>query len=191
MESAPLTKEVPGVREIDLDFLKSVPDLLKFYEFCRSFGKFGQVSLKKRPQGENWVDGVGTIYNSETKSLNFLESEFSEYVDGVPPSLKENIEKIERWLSENFNSRVGRVRFMTMPPKSCLSYHRDLESVRVHIPLKTSNKCFFVVDDKVYYMRNPGQVYLLRTDLLHTAINADLAQERIHLVINSYSENTK
>ena len=73
-----------------------------------------------------------------------------------------------------------RTKFFVMKPKTCYSYHRD-RNKRLHIPVVTNDKCFFVVEDKVVRMRKEGRVYELDTTLIHTAVNASF-EKRIHLI---------
>jgi hypothetical protein len=75
---------------------------------------------------------------------------------------------------------------MTLQSKSCLSYHRDIEPFRLHIPLTTNRSCFFVVNDNIYRMPTEGQLYTLRTDAYHTPVNANKNFERTHLVFSTY-----
>lgn len=79
----------------------------------------------------------------------------------------------------NSKYKLGRVRFMLLPPKSCLSWHTD-ESQRLHYPLKTSEACKMVIEDEVQYM--PAHTWWhTNTTFFHTAFNASM-QSRIHLV---------
>jgi hypothetical protein len=77
-----------------------------------------------------------------------------------------------------------RARLMTMKPKTCLSYHKDSEKWRYHFVVLSHTSSLFIVENKVYAMPVTGGVYRLRTDLLHTALNASLTEDRTHLVIS-------
>ena len=73
-----------------------------------------------------------------------------------------------------------RTRVMKMAPKTCYSYHQD-PSKRVHIPLITNEKCFFVVADEVIRLPADGNYYVIDTTKLHTFVNASF-EDRIHIV---------
>ncbi len=73
-----------------------------------------------------------------------------------------------------------RSRVMRMKPKTCYSYHRDATQ-RVHIPLVTNDKCFFVIDDEIKRCPADGSHYLIDTRKLHTFVNAS-REERIHII---------
>ena len=75
---------------------------------------------------------------------------------------------------------MHRSRVMRMSPKTCYSYHQD-PSPRLHIPLITNDKCFFVVDDEVIYLPANGNTYVIDTTKKHTFVNASF-EERIHIV---------
>jgi hypothetical protein len=71
---------------------------------------------------------------------------------------------------------------MQLKSLSCYSYHQDWDK-RFHIPLKTNDKCFFIVDKKFIQFPADGNHYILDTTKMHTAINASL-EDRIHLIGN-------
>lgn len=73
-----------------------------------------------------------------------------------------------------------RTKFFVMKSKTCYSLHKD-RNKRLHIPIVTNDKCFFVVEDKVVKMPKEGRAYKLDTTLLHTAVNASF-EKRIHLI---------
>ena len=71
---------------------------------------------------------------------------------------------------------------MNLKPKRCYTYHYDLTK-RFHIPIKTNDKCFFIVDKEVIQFPADGNHYILDTTKNHTAINAS-KEDRIHLIGN-------
>jgi hypothetical protein len=73
-----------------------------------------------------------------------------------------------------------RTRIMNLPKKHCLSYHYDPTN-RVHFPLITNEDVFYVVEDKICRMNEPGVVYKLEAVKKHTVVNASL-KHRIHIV---------
>lgn len=79
---------------------------------------------------------------------------------------------------EKFN--LGYTRLMVLKPKTCYTYHID-KSNRVHIPVITNEKNFFVVNDSVFRLPADGGVYEVVTTKIHTFVNASL-ETRIHIV---------
>ena len=81
-------------------------------------------------------------------------------------------------LLEEYN--MVRTRIMTMPSKTCYSYHWDLSS-RIHLPLITNDDCFFVIEDNVYRTPADGSIYRVDTTKKHTFVNASF-DTRIHIM---------
>lgn len=76
---------------------------------------------------------------------------------------------------------VTRGRFMVLNKhKRAYSYHSDL-TPRLHIPITTDDYCMFVIDEVVYKLPNVGQLYLVDTTRLHSALNLGYS-ERLHIV---------
>ena len=75
---------------------------------------------------------------------------------------------------------ISRSRVMKMKSRTCYSYHID-PTGRMHIPLKTNENCFFVVEDKIVRLPADGSNYFIDTTKKHTFVNASF-EERIHIV---------
>ena len=74
---------------------------------------------------------------------------------------------------------------MRMRPKTCLTYHKDDSTMRLHVPIITNDACFFINNDVVGKMQKCGGLYLYDVASRHTAVNAS-REDRIHLVVNCY-----
>ncbi len=89
-------------------------------------------------------------------------------------------------IANDLGGRIGRLRYMVMEPKSCLTYHIDPEDVcRLHIPIITSEGAMFINDRTVDVMDQPGSVYIFNSTVKHTAVNAS-RERRVHLVGSVY-----
>lgn len=130
--------------------------------------------------GERYLNGVGSLTKdrSEHEFTKFIEELKGEYLYEVYLQVSE--------IARAEGVGIGRVRYMLMPPVSCLSYHQDYDQFRFHVPLVTNMKAMFIVDDKVYRMPEVGELYALRTDSFHTIINGHRDQPRLHLVFCTY-----
>lgn len=126
---------------------------------------------------EKLAIGAGSLRNQN-------DIKRQEYTQHIFPEIK----KLENQIYNFSNGRIAinRIRFMNMSPISCLSYHTDPDHIRYHIPLITNNDAFFVVEDIVERMPDAGTLYSLRTNVKHTAINASLNQNRLHLVFSTH-----
>jgi hypothetical protein len=84
-----------------------------------------------------------------------------------------------------FPYRVGRVRLMVLHERMCYSLHTDAQP-RYHLALRTHEKCYMVYEGHPRWYRVPrnGNIYLVHTDVAHTAFNAGEG-DRVHLVFDS------
>lgn len=87
-------------------------------------------------------------------------------------------EKIYSLLSERYI--LGRVRLFKSEPKTCLTWHHDGESPRLHYPIKTQPGCFMVIEDEVKHLEQ-DKWWIADTTKHHTAFNAS-KESRIHFV---------
>ena len=74
---------------------------------------------------------------------------------------------------------VGRLRFMKMIQRKCLSWHSDY-SPRIHIVLDTTEGNFMVIEDQVKHLEQ-NTTWITDTTFKHTAFNASM-NPRIHIV---------
>ena len=76
--------------------------------------------------------------------------------------------------------KMYRTRVMVLKPKRCYTYHQDTTK-RIHIPLVTNDKCFFIINSQVKQYPADGNYYVVDTTQMHTAINAS-KEDRIHII---------
>jgi hypothetical protein len=85
---------------------------------------------------------------------------------------------------------AAHIRYYYMPKQFVLGAHSDVHDPLddenwdyeiCHIPLKTNNNTFVVIDKEIFFMHDLGGVYKMRQDLNHTAANADGFEDRIQL----------
>ena len=170
-----------------LDQYYDVLRISEYFESIKNNGNYGQVSLSYRPDQLPYIDGCGSTYkNNSWAEKNFHENEFTEIVQSVENPIYDIIDDVRHLARTDYSLNIGRIRFMTLLPKTCLSYHKDDEEIRFHIPVVTNHKCFFIIDDQVFRMEKPGQLYTLKTDCFHTPVNADINLHRTHLVFSTY-----
>ncbi|MEQ1723161.1 MAG: aspartyl/asparaginyl beta-hydroxylase domain-containing protein [Pseudobdellovibrio sp.] len=170
---------------IEIKNADTVYKLLLKYVDCADFKKWKQLSLTSS-DGNSLFDGVGSLYNYEkkefiapTEKFNILNNVF------VSTEVESLYMFVKNFAMQNYQVNIGRVRLMRLEPKTCLTYHLDLEEFRFHVPLISNEKCFFVVNDLVYRMSDTSTLYKFKTNLLHTAVNAS-TEIRDHLVFDTY-----
>lgn len=147
------------------------------------FNTINQLNLTSPSETEQSVyQGIGSIYNRETKVWLARESDFiffnkefeSNYLFEVYTALKEFIP----W-------NIGRVRIMKLEPKRCYSFHRD-DDYRVHIALETNPQCFLMFMPGPYVnIPADGTLFFTNTMKTHSAMNGGMT-DRYHLVFSTY-----
>jgi hypothetical protein len=167
------------IKHLPLDFSNIVAKLLVSSVELSSFVKFNQLSCQCLEKD------LYSIENRLSRSTGSLTRQSVQYVDKDFKTLCPEFEFLSNTIQQIdtvLNKKTVRLRIMTMLPKTCLSYHKDFMHSRWHIPLKTNSDSFFVVDESFYRMPKIGNLYTIRTDVKHTAINASYNETRIHLV---------
>lgn len=124
--------------------------------------------------GTNWDYSANEAMIEEARFTRIAEPFQGSYTETVIEELKESY-------------KLGRIRFLTLAPRTNYSWHKDVEEMRLHIPLKTTLANFFIWQEgptlMADRMRNAGSVYLFHTKCYHTAVNGD-NETRVHLVLN-------
>lgn len=162
---------------IDLQF-----DIHKIIEVYNSIEDVLKETIDKQVSitsisGNDLTEGIGRIssLSASEKEHNTLNSVFKNtYIEYVHNTLLSRFE-------------VFRGRIMLLKGKSCYTYHRD-PTWRLHIPVITNQYSILLIEDVVYRLSNPGQIYLVNTKLFHSAINMTL-DDRVHLVYGLNYEN--
>ena len=85
--------------------------------------------------------------------------------------------------------KMFRTRLVSLPPMRCLPWHRD-NFPRIHIPVWTHQGSFMVVKNRTYFL-NTGQAYFVNTTNMHSAMNCNPTQNRLHIIGSIYNESIK
>lgn len=145
---------------------------------CKSLSNFIQVAHEGvKQQGLRWAgdfEGVSDLRYSEANPNKIGEKDFVNWIEGT---------EVLQTVAKSFNIRdAGRVRMLTMLPRTTYSLHYDLDLWRVHIPLVTNPDAFMFVDGKMWHMP-VGNAYLVKVEHHHLAVNAG-SENRIHIVFD-------
>jgi hypothetical protein len=166
--------------------------LKKIKEACDQYNLNAetQIMLAHRPQDvsspNRWTRYAGTLKDVNSLEMIADTSEFSELDAFFKGCVIEEIVDEVRGVAQQMGKNIGRIRILTLKPKTCYSLHRDTDEFRFHIPLVTNKSSFFVYDSEVGYMPEVGRLYLFKTEDLHTAVNAAMKKKRVHLVFDTY-----
>lgn len=154
-----------------------------YIDLWKSLPPMRQHNLKYREiDRELEIEEILSIGSGSLRDQDTIKRQ--EYTQHLFPLTKKLENQIYEYSSGNL--LINRIRFMSMTPISCLSYHKDPDAIRYHIPLITNDDCFFVVEDTVARMPDVGSLYSLQTNVKHTAINGSRTEDRLHLVFSTH-----
>lgn len=128
-------------------------------------------------QGLRWAgdfEGVSDLRYNDANPKKIGEEDFKDWIAGT--------ELLQDIVKQYKMRDAGRVRMLTMKPKTTYSLHHDPDLWRVHIPLITNSDAFMFVDGKMWHMP-VGNVYLVKVEHHHLAVNAG-NENRIHIVFD-------
>jgi hypothetical protein len=151
-----------------------------------------QLALNSQPTSiDCWRDGTGSLYSSSIGGYRAHEVDFTQWNIDNTWTVRRCIEELQ----EHLDIRLGRIRFMRLPPKTGLSVHKDAE-VRYHLVLKTNpgaqvahattdmnlDRSELPTTASCYHLPLDNHWYELDTREVHWVYNGGL-EERIHLVV--------
>ena len=153
---------------------------------------FNTICINRIPGDSKSIQGVNvrgkywTMPDTSNEEVQRLE-EVPEhlYTELVPEFKGTYVEEVYNMIQKRF--KIGRVRFLMKPPRSCLSWHRDPE-MRLHIPIITNKGCKMVIRDTAFHMPANGNGYLTDNREYHNFFNGSEIN-RVHLVATVLNHN--
>ena len=129
-----------------------------------------QIALQS-PDGEFKTGSDDELGLNSTNGENFKEKDFNK------PNTPEHWE-ITKLIKDN---NLYRTRLLLINPRACYSYHVDFTK-RIHLAVTTHPHCFIIINEEIQHIPADGNAYLIDTTNPHTALNASLSHDRIHIV---------
>lgn len=111
----------------------------------------------------------------------------SEYLEWHPDLKTSYLASIVDPLEKFTGFKIGRIRLGWLRPNHGYRMHRDLEPMRLHIPIITNDVAYLIHEHKLYHMEY-GKLYHLITTGLHTAFNFGMLP-RLHLIFSTYGSD--
>ena len=146
---------------------------------------FNAICVNRIPGDEKSITGgnVRGLYWTYPDSTNHEEQRLepvkeSQYTELCPEFKDTYVEEVYNLVKKHF--KIGRMRFLMKPPRSCLSWHRDPEK-RLHIPIITNLGNKMVIEDIAFHMPADGAAYITDNTKYHNFFNGSEC-ERVHLV---------
>lgn len=149
------------------------------------FDKTGQLFITARTETKSLYEGYGTYKDDEYHQFMQYSHLYVELNEEFTGTYISNVVNDVSAIIFEHGLKLGRVRVVRMTDRKCYSYHRDPDIYRFHIPIVTSMGNFFIVSEKLYSMSEVGQLYMIKTSEMHTAINASFT-DRYHLIFDTY-----
>ena len=179
--------KVEPVRKWTTMFQKMVPMLMDSWKEWQFFTDVGQIALAippsvdtSMPYKDQLLHGTGSFH---LKNWPYTDKDYTKLLAGF-----EYIQPILDYAKQQ-GYTACRPMIRCLHPKTCLSYHADTAEMRFHIPLETSWQAFFVVQDTVHRMTEVGTLYSLQTNVMHTAVNANLLAPRLHFTLSVFKDS--
>lgn len=165
---------------------------LGFRKDDKSLADFNAICVNRIPGDEKSILGgnIRGLYWTMADTTNYEEQRLepvkeSLYTELCPEFKNTYIEEIYNLVKSKF--KIGRMRFLMKPPRTCLSWHRDPE-MRLHIPVITNKGNIMVIEDTAFHMPANGNGYITDNTKYHNFFNGSEV-ERVHLVTTILDHN--
>ena len=173
------------IDKIKAEFLSIFYEIKVWSKDDPELNDFNAICVNQKPDDPKSITGgnVRGKYWTYPKS-DFKEEERlveineSEYTEICKPFRGTYIEEVYGIIKSVW--RIGRMRFLMKPPRSCLSWHRDPEK-RLHIPIITNPGCRMVIENESFHLPADGSVYITDNTKYHNFFNGGEI-DRLHLV---------
>ena len=184
----PLSIDIDRLGKCYFDFRSK----LGFRTDDKSLRDFNAICVNRIPDDENSITGgnIRGLYWTKPDTTNFEEQRLEPvqehlYTEICPEFKDTYVEEVYNLITSKF--KLGRVRFLMKPPRSCLSWHRDPE-MRLHIPIITNEGCRMVIEDTSFHMPSNGNGYITDNTKYHNFFNGS-EFDRVHLVATVLDHN--
>ena len=184
----PLSIDIDRLGKCYFDFRSK----LGFRTDDKSLRDFNAICVNRIPDDENSITGgnIRGLYWTKPDTTNHEEQRLEKveehlYTELCPEFKDTYVEEVYNLITPKF--KLGRVRFLMKPPRSCLSWHRDPE-MRLHIPIITNEGCRMIIEDTSFHMPSNGNGYITDNTKYHNFFNGSEV-DRVHLVATVLEHN--
>ena len=184
----PLSIDIDRIGKCYFDFRSKIG----FRKDDKSLRDFNAICVNRIPDDENSITGgnIRGLYWTKPDTTNHEEQRLEKveehlYTELCPEFKDTYVEEVYNLITSKF--KLGRVRFLMKPPRSCLSWHRDPE-MRLHIPIITNEGCRMIIEDTSFHMPSNGNGYITDNTKYHNFFNGSEV-DRVHLVATVIEHN--
>ena len=174
-----------NIEKIKAEFLSVFYEIKVWSKDDPNLVDFNAICVNQKPNDPNSITGGNvrgkywtypkTDWKEEERLVAVDETEYTEICN---PFIGTYIEEVYNIIKAEW--KIGRMRFLMKPPRTCLSWHRDPEK-RIHIPIITNPGCRMVIEEESYHMPADGSVYITDNTKYHNFFNGGEI-DRLHLV---------
>ncbi len=174
-----------NIEKIKAEFLSVFYEIKVWSKDDPNLVDFNAICVNQKPNDPNSITGGNvrgkywtypkTDWKEEERLIAVDETEYTEICN---PFIGTYIEEVYNIIKAEW--KIGRMRFLMKPPRTCLSWHRDPEK-RIHIPIITNPGCRMVIEEESYHMPADGSVYITDNTKYHNFFNGGEI-DRLHLV---------
>jgi len=184
----PLSIDIDRLGKCYFDFRSK----LGFRKDDKTLRDFNAICVNRIPDDEDSITGgnIRGLYWTKPDTTNHEEQRLEKveehlYTELCPEFKDTYVEEVYNLITSKF--KLGRVRFLMKPPRSCLSWHRDPE-MRLHIPIITNEGCRMIIEDTSFHMPSNGNGYITDNTKYHNFFNGSEV-DRVHLVATVIEHN--
>ena len=184
----PLSIDIDRLGKCYFDFRSK----LGFRKDDKTLRDFNAICVNRIPDDEDSITGgnIRGLYWTKPDTTNYEEQRLEPvqehlYTELCPEFKDTYVEEVYNLISSKY--KLGRVRFLMKPPRSCLSWHRDPE-MRLHIPIITNEGCRMIIEDTSFHMPSNGNGYITDNTKYHNFFNGSEV-DRVHLVATVIEHN--
>ena len=174
-----------NIEKIKAEFLSVFYEIKVWSKDDPNLVDFNAICVNQKPNDPNSITGGNvrgkywtypkTDWKEEERLIAVDETEYTEICN---PFIGTYIEEVYNIIKAEW--KIGRMRFLMKPPRTCLSWHRDPEK-RIHIPIITNPGCRMVIEEESYHMPADGSIYITDNTRYHNFFNGGEI-DRLHLV---------
>ena len=174
-----------NIEKIKAEFLSVFYEIKVWSKDDPNLVDFNAICVNQKPNDPNSITGGNvrgkywtypkTDWKEEERLVAVDETKYTEICN---PFIGTYIEEVYNIIKAEW--KIGRMRFLMKPPRTCLSCHRDPEK-RIHIPIITNPGCRMVIEEESYHMPADGSVYITDNTKYHNFFNGGEI-DRLHLV---------
>jgi hypothetical protein len=180
------------IQEIDLNFdAERIKEEILSFIVKQKYG-YKNVSLRNKEEDDDWDNQDKALYETAFSTHNIGNDDLMDrninpekYVKWHPSLLSTSyLPELTKTVEDIVGLKVSKVSLRWMKPNEKYRLHADPEPCRIHIPIITNDRAYFITEEKIHNMKY-GKAYHLLPIVEHGVINYG-PMPRLHLIFSTY-----